>query len=143
MIVRAIALKNASVTGTACACQGAGSTAASTGSNYSEAGTVVDFGGRARDLVLYAGLQILSSGLNGLRAFLQANSSSGFGSLNLGTDLVAFTSRACRDAQLQRIPWNCASATSTNRGFYRAAYTQTCTDTNKWLLAMDLDVQRP
>src|SRR3990167_5395548 len=109
MIVRAIALKNASATGTACACQGAGTTAASTASNYSEAGTVVDLGGRACDLILYAGVQVLSSGANGLKVFIQANSSSGFGSLNLGTDLVAFTSRACRDAQMQAIVWNCAS----------------------------------
>ena len=143
MIVRAIALKNASVTGTACACQGSGTTAVSTAGNYSDAGTVVDLGGRACDIVLYAGLQVLSSGANGLKAFLQGNSSSGFGTLNTGTDLVAFTSRACRDAQLQRIVWNCASATSTDRRFYRSAFTQTCTDTNKWLLGMDLDVQRP
>lgn len=143
MIVRAIALKNASVTGTACACQGAGTTAVSTASNYSDAGTVVDFGGRACDIILYAGLQVLSSGLNGLKVFIQANSSSGFGSLNLGTDLVAFTSRACRDAQLRRIPWNCASATSTDRKFYRSAYQQTCTDTNKWVVGIDVDINRP
>ena len=131
MIVRAVALKNASVTGTACACTGASQ------------GTIVDLGGRACDVVLYAGLQILSSNAGGVRVWLQGNSSSGFTALNTGTDLVAFTSRACRDAQLQRIAWNCASATSTHRSFYRAAWSQTCTNTDLWLLGADVDVQRP
>ena len=138
MIVREIALKDASQTGTACACQGAGSTAASTASNYSDAGTVVDLGGRACDVNLFAGLQLLSSVTGGLKAWVQANSSSGFGSLNTGTDIVAFTSRACRDSQWAYLTWNCASATSTNRNFYRSAFTQTCTSTNKWLLGMSL-----
>ena len=138
MIVRDIALRDASGTGTACACQGAGSTAASTASNYSDAGTVVDLGGRACDVVLYAGLELLSSAAGGVKVFVQANSSSGFGSLNTGTDLVAFTSRACRDSQWSSIPWNCASATSTNRSFYRSAYTQTCTSTNNWLLGVSV-----
>lgn len=139
MIVRAIVLKDASVTGTACACQGAGSTAASTAGNYADAGTVVDLGGRACDVVVRAGLQILSSVAGGVKVFLQANSSSGYGSLNLGADIVAFTSRTCRDSQFQRIPWNCASATSTNRQFYRSAFTQTCTSTNKWLAAISVE----
>jgi hypothetical protein len=135
MIVRAVALKNASVTGTACACTGFGQ------------GTVVDLGGRACDLVLYAGLQVLSSGADGIKVFIQANSSSGYftgGTCNNpGTDVAAFTSRACRDGQLVRIPWNCASATSTQRNWYRAAWSQTCTDTDQWLAAMDLDLKRP
>ena len=36
------------------------------------------------------------------------NSSSGYTALNTGTDLVAFTSRACRDSQWAKIAWNCA-----------------------------------
>ena len=126
MIVRAIALKDASITGTTCACTGAGQ------------GTVADLGGRACGVTLYAGLQLLSSTAGGLKALLQANSSSGYTALNPGTDIVAFTSRACRDSQWANIPWNCASATSTQRTFYRAAWTQTCAQTNNWLAAMSL-----
>lgn len=126
MIVRAIALKNAIVTGTACACTGPG------------ACTIVDLGGRACDLPIYAGLQLLSSAAGGIKVWIQGNSSSGYTALNTGTDLVAFTSRACRDSQWAKIAWNCASATSTQRGFYRAAWTQTCTSTHNWLAAMSV-----
>ena len=128
MIVRAIALQDAVSTGTACACSGAGGSCGT--------GTIKDLGARGPGDVLRAGLQILSSAAGGVKVFIQANSSSGYTALNTGTDLVAFTSRACRDSQFQAVPWNCASATSTNRGFYRSAYTQTCTSTQKWLAAM-------
>ena len=130
MIIRAIVVKNASVTGTSCACTGAGQ------------GTVVDLGGRACDVALYGGVQILSSTAGGLKAWIQGNSSSGYTALNTGTDLVAFTSRGCRDGQLQRIPWNCASATSTDRRYYRAAFTQTCAQSNLWIAALDVDTVR-
>ena len=129
MIVRAVSLRDASVTGTACACSGTGAAG----------GTIKDLGARAAggpDLL--AGLQLLSSVTGGIKVFVQANSSSGFTALNTGTDLVAFTSRACRDSQFQKIPWNCASATSTDRKFYRSAFTQTCTSTNKWLAAVSI-----
>ena len=126
MIVRAVALKNAMATGTACSCVGAGQ------------GTVAALGGRACDVNVYASLQILSSGVDGIKVFLQANSSSGYTALNVGVDVAAFTSRACRDGQFQFVPWNCASATSTHRQFYRAAWTQTCTDTVNWLGAISV-----
>lgn len=126
-LVRLVVAKNASQTGTSCACTGAGQ------------GTVVDLGGRACDVTLYAGLQILSSQAGGVKPFLQANSSSGFTALNTGTDVVAWTSRTCRDSQWSNIPWNCASATSTDRKFYRAAWTQTCAQTNKWLLGFSVE----
>jgi len=120
MIVRAIAMKDATTTGTSCACTGANQ------------GTVVDLGSRACDLALFAGLQILSNQPLGVHPFLQANSSSGYGPA--WVDVAAFTSRACRDSQWAYIPWNCASATSTDRKFFRAAWTQTCNQENKWLL---------
>ncbi len=126
MIVRAVALKDAIATGTTCACTGPGE------------GVVADLGGRACDVRFYGGLQLLSSAANGIKVFLQANSSSGYTALNTGTDLVAFTSRACRDSQWAHVPWNCASATSTQRGFYRAAWTQTCAQTNNWLAAVSV-----
>lgn len=135
MIVRAIVLKNASAVGTACACTGPGQ------------GMAVNLGGRACDLILYAGLQVLSSGVDGIKAWIQAASSSGFfagGTCNNpGVDVAAFSSRACRDGQVVAVRWNCASATSTDRGWYRAAWTQTCTDTDLWLSAVDLDLKRP
>lgn len=132
MIVRAIAMQNASATGTACACSGVGGSCGT--------GPVKDFGGRARDISVTAGLQVLSSAAGGVKVFLQANSSSGYTALNpTGADIVAFTSRTCRDSQWQKIPWNCASATSTDRKFYRAAFTQTCTSTFKWLAAMSIE----
>jgi len=131
MIVRAIDLRNSITTGTTCSSAGRGDQDATI--------KVADLGGRACDVVLYAGLQLLSSAANGIKIFLQANSSSGYTTLNpTGADLVAFTSRACRDSQWAQVTWNCASATSTNRRFYRAAWQQTCAQTNNWLLAMSL-----
>ncbi len=127
MITRAVAAKNATVTGTSCACTGAG------------AGTVMDLGGRACDVNVFAGLQILSSTAGGIKAFLQANSSSGYTALNTGTDIIAYTSQTCRDSQWSYIPWNCASATSTQRRYYRAAWTQTCNQENKWLLSLAVE----
>lgn len=126
-VVRLIVAKDASTTGIVCACTGPGD------------GTVVDLGGRACDITVYAGLQILSSTAGGVKAFLQANSSSGYTALNTGTDVVAWTSRTCRDSQWSKIAWNCASATSTNRRYYRAAWTQTCNQTNKWLLGFAVE----
>lgn len=135
MIVRAIVLKDgttrgvgndAGTAGTVCACTGPG------------AGTVADLGGRACDVALYAALQVLSSTAGGIKALVQANSSSGYTALNTGTDLVAFTSRACRDSQWANIPWNCASATSTDRRYYRGAWSQTCGQTNYWLTAVSV-----
>ena len=124
MIVRAIAMKNASVTGTSCACTGAAQ------------GTIVDLGGRSHGINLYAGLQVLSSTVDGVKAFLQANSSSGGGPA--WADVGMFTSRACRDSQWRYVPFNCASATSTDRKFYRAGWSQTCTESPKWLLTAAL-----
>ena len=128
MIVRAVALRDASGTGTACACSGAGQ------------GTIRDLGARGPDgPALHAALQVLSSQAGGIKVWIQANSSSGYTALNpTGADVAAFTSRACRDSQWQKIPWNCASATSTDRKFYRAAFTQTCTQTNNWLSAVSV-----
>lgn len=126
-LIRLIVAKDASQTGTSCVCTGAGD------------GTVVDLGGRACDVTVYAGLQILSSTANGIKPFLQANSSSGYTALNTGVDIVAWTSRTCRDSQWAKIPWNCASATSTQRNFYRAAWTQTCNQENKWLLGFAVE----
>ena len=129
--------KNATETGTSCACTGAG------------VGTVVDLGGRAPvvgstwGVAAYTVLHVLSCQAGGLKAFLQANSSSGYSASNLGTDVAAFTSRACRDSQWVSLPWNCASATSTDRRFYRAAWTQTCGQENKWLLALDVKPREP
>src|SRR3972149_648605 len=100
MIVRAIALKHATSTGSACS--------------------------RTRPRA------------GGLKAWIQGNSSSGYTALNTGTDLVAFTSRACRDSQWAKLVWNCASATSTERGWYRVAWQQTCAQTNTWLAAMSV-----
>lgn len=127
MIVRAIALKNATETGTTCSCTGAGE------------GTIKDLGGRACDVTLYGGLEILSSVGNGIKVWVQANSSSGYTALNTGTDIIAYTSRTCRDSQFQRIPWNCASATSTDRKFYRLAWSQTCNQEQKYLGAVSVE----
>ena len=127
MITRAGALKDAVATGTTCACTGAGQ------------GTIKDLGGRAAGVVVRAGLELLSSTAGGLKALIQYNSSSGYTASNTGTDLVAFTSRACRDSQFQAIEYNCASATSTDRKFYRAAWTQTCAQTNTWLAAVSVE----
>lgn len=128
MITRAVALQDAVSTGTACACSGVGGSCGT--------GTIKDLGALGPGDVLRSGLQILSSAAGGVKVFIQANSSSGFTALNAGTDLVAFTSRACRDSQFQAVSWNCASATSTNRRYFRSAYTQTCTSTQKWLAAV-------
>lgn len=127
VITRAVALKNASATGTACACTGAGQ------------GTISDLGARADGAALRAGLQLLSSAAGGIKIFIQANSSSGYTATNPGTDVAAFTSRACRDSQWAHVPWNCASATSTQRQFYRATWTQTCTSTHNWLAAVSIE----
>lgn len=127
MITRSVVLKDASTTGTTCSCTGPG------------ACTIVDLGGRACDIVVRVGLQLLSSTANGIKHWLQANSSSGYTALNTGTDIVAFTSRACRDSQWASLPWNCASATSTHRGFYRVAWQQTCAQTNKFIIGVSLD----
>lgn len=135
MIVRAVALKDATVTGTVCACSGPGVT----NPGYAEAGTVKQLGALGPDgPMLYAGLQLLSCTAGGVKVLVQANSSSGFTALNTGTDLVAFTSRACRDSQWAYIPWNCASATSTHRQYWRAAFIQTCAQTNTWLSAVSV-----
>ena len=126
MIVRAVALKDATSTGTACSCTGPG------------ACTIVYLGGRACDVPIYAGLQLLSCTASGIKVWIQGNSSSGYTALNTGTDLVAFTSRACRDSQWAKLVWNCASATSTERWWYRAAWQQTCSQSNNWLAAMSV-----
>lgn len=131
MITRAIVLQNATTTGTTCSCTGAGAACG--------LGVIKDLGGRACDVTLYGAIELLSSTVGGIKIFLQANSSSGYTALNTGTDLVAFTSRGCRDSQLQKIPWNCASATSTQRGFYRLAWTQTCAQTNLFLGAISVE----
>jgi len=131
MITRAIVLQNATTTGTSCSCTGAGAACG--------LGVITDLGGRACDVVFYGGVELLSSTAGGIKVFLQANSSSGYLAANPGTDVVAFTSRGCRDSQFQRIPWNCASATSTQRGFYRLAWTQTCGQTNKFLGAVSIE----
>lgn len=127
MIVRAIALKDASGTGTTCSCTGAGQ------------GTVADLGGRACGITVYGGLEILTCSAGGIAVFLQANSSSGYTALNAGTDIVAFTSKTCRDSQFQNVPWNCASATSTQRNWYRLAWQQTCAQTNKFVGAISVE----
>lgn len=135
MIVRAIAMKDASQTGTTCACSGLGLACG--------IGAIANLGGRACDVSVYAALEILSSTAGGIKVFLQANSSSGYltGATcnNPGTDIVAFTSRTCRDSQWQKILWNCASATSTHRVWYRLAWTQTCGQENKYLGAMSVE----
>lgn len=130
MIVRATAMKNALATGTVCAC---------TGTTDTVGAVVVDFGGRACGIVVYAALQLLSSTAGGIKPYIQTASSSNGGALSPWQDIVAFTSRSCRDSQWQKIAWNCASATSTNRSFYRVAWTQTCNQTNKWLAAMSVE----
>lgn len=122
-------MKNATVTGTTCACSGPGVTAP----GYAEAGTVAQLGNHGTTGAVYAALHLLSCMAGGVKVLLQANSSSGFTALNTGTDLVAFTSRACRDSQWRSVPWNCASATSTHRQYWRAAFTQTCAQENKWI----------
>lgn len=135
MITRAIVMKDAVTTGTTCSCSGLGLACG--------IGAIVSLGGRACDVILYGGLEILSSTASGVKVFLQANSSSGYlaGATcnNPGTDVVAFTSRGCRDSQFVRLPWNCASATSTHRTWYRLAWVQTCAQTNKFLGAMSVE----
>lgn len=126
MIIRATPLKDASGTGTTCACSGAGQ------------GTIADLGALSAGDQVRAALHILSSTAGGLKVFIQANSSSGYTALNVGTDLMAFTSRTCRDSQFSEVPWNCASATSTDRKFWRAAWTQTCAQTNNWLVGIEV-----
>src|SRR3990167_1322777 len=126
-IIRLYVAKNASVTGTVCSCVGAGE------------GTVMDLGGRACDITLYSGIQMLSSTTGGLKLFLQANSSSGYTALNVGTDIYAFTSQVRHDAQWANLPWNCASATSTNRRYYRAAWNQSSSDSPNWLLGLAVE----
>ena len=126
--MRLIVAKDATDTSTVCSCTGAGQ------------GTVIDLGGRACDVTVYSGIQMLSSTTGGLKLFLQANSSSGYTALNVGTDIVAYTSRTCRDSQWANIPWNCASATSTHRRFYRAAWNQSSSDSPvKWLLGLAVE----
>lgn len=126
-LIRMVALKDASVTGTVCSCVGAGQ------------GTVVDLGGRACDITVYSGIQMLSSTTGGLKLFVQANSSSGYTALNVGTDIIAYTSRTCRDSQWAKIPWNCASATSTQRVWYRASWNQSSSDTPNWLTGLAVE----
>lgn len=126
-LIRLTVAKNASVTGTVCSCTGAGQ------------GTVMDLGGRSCDIKLYAGLQILLCSTGGFKAWVQANSSSGYSAGNPGTDIVAYTSQTCRDSQWATLLFNCASATSTNRRYYRAIWNQSSSDTPKWLLGLAVE----
>ena len=134
MITRAVVLQNATTTGTTCDCSGGGAACG--------LGVIKDLGGRACDVVVYGGIQLFSSTAGGIKLWLQGNSSSGFTTgvgLNPGVDIMAFTSRSCRDSQFQRIPWNCTSATSTHRSFYRLAFSQTCAQTNLFLGAISVE----
>ena len=129
-LVRLVVSRNASQTGIVCACSGP---------NGAGACTVVDLGGRSCDRTVYAGVQLLSCTVGGMKLFLQANSSSGYTALNVGTDLVAWTSQACRDSQWATLAWNCASATSTDRKYFRTAWTQTCAQTNKFISGLAVE----
>ena len=135
MIVRVVPMKDASVTGTTCSCQGPGVT----NPGYAEAGPVKDLGPTASTGRVMAALHVLSCTAGGVKVFVQANSSSGFTSLNTGTDIVAFTSRTCRDSQWAERVFNCASATSTQRRYWRAAWTQTCSQENKFLVSIAVE----
>ena len=100
MISRAIALQDSTVTAlTSC-----------------ELGASYNLGAYSCGDAIYAGLQVLTCSTGGVKFRIQASSSSEFAT---ATEKVAFTSGPGRTGQWQHVAFNPASATSTNKVWWR------------------------
>ena len=111
MIVRAIAIQNATDTGIATTCG---------------AGAAYDLGSNEDGQSVFAGLHILSTaaGANTVAVKIFSGSSSGFGLGNAGTCRFAFTAVACRFAE-----WGppVTAIFATCQRFWRAEWATSCT----------------
>lgn len=115
MIVRAIVLKDATVSGLAV-------------STCASGGTAFDLGAVEAAQTAYAGFHLLSTalGANTMLVKILSNSSSGFSTAaggNAGTERFAFTAVACRNAQ-----WGTpvTAVFATCQRFWRMEWVTTC-----------------
>jgi hypothetical protein len=105
MILRAVPLKDATVTAVSSCGQG----------------TVYDVGGLPAGYKAYAALHVLSSSTGGLKVRILSNSSSGYLAGNLGTVRFTFTCSAARTAEWLT-PLTTGTITSTSQPFWRCVW---------------------